>query len=94
MQLGFFFRDFISPRKFSKDLVAHEMTVSVSTEQEVIYILKQSSLWMLPLCQVLGYSQPKEVGAVSESLGEDSLGDLSKLSCEVLKGKDKLTFRI
>jgi hypothetical protein len=32
------------------------------------------------------------MGAVSESLGEDSPGDLSRLSCVVLKGKDRLTF--
>jgi hypothetical protein len=32
--------------------------------------------------------------AVSESLGEDSLGDLSGFSCGVLKGKDRLTFRV
>jgi hypothetical protein len=30
------------------------------------------------------------VGAVSESLGKNSPGDLSKLSCGVFKGKDGL----
>jgi hypothetical protein len=33
-------------------------------------------------------------GAVSESLGDDSPGDLPRLSCGVLKGKDRLTFKM
>jgi hypothetical protein len=32
--------------------------------------------------------------AVSESLEEDSLDDLSSLSCGVLKGTDRLTVRV
>jgi hypothetical protein len=34
------------------------------------------------------------MGAVSESLGEDSPGDLSSLLCGVPKGKDRLPFRV
>jgi hypothetical protein len=33
-------------------------------------------------------------GAISESLGDDSPGDLSNLSCGVLKSKDRMTFRM
>jgi hypothetical protein len=68
--------------------------LSHSTEEEIIYILQQSRLWILSFCQVLGYSQSKEIWAVSESLGENSPCDLSSLSCGVLKGKDRLTFRM
>jgi hypothetical protein len=34
------------------------------------------------------------MGAVFESLGEDSPDDLSSLLCGVLKGKNRLTFRV
>jgi hypothetical protein len=36
----------------------------------------------------------REIGAVSESLGEDSLGGLSSLSCGVLNDKDGLTLGV
>jgi hypothetical protein len=34
------------------------------------------------------------MGAVSESMVEDSSSDLSSLSCGVLKGKERLIFRV
>jgi hypothetical protein len=42
----------------------------------------------------VGLEPIQKMGAVSEILGKDIPGDLSRLSCGILKGKDRLTFKV